>query len=217
MFFSINKLLLAAFAFSTSFAFSMGSKPPANSEQGRWEKMVRDNGGKVVNPSNYSNSGNGFRDFMRDSKVTRFSALEIIEPYNKSAARACGLTQLLPSQSPCLINSALALWAQKIASVAGATPYIRNWYRPTCYNSRVGGASSSDHITARAIDMDFPSQSSRRKAQNWLCSFWKSSLNMQIGLGGDSIHLGAESPHGKRNWYYASYGDSDKGRTCFDN
>lgn len=224
-FMRLNLFFILSLFLLSSFTYALGSKPPndggggggGSSEDARWKSMIRKHGGKVVSTNGYSNSASGFRDYMIDSGVEDFSALQIIEPYNSSAARACGLSNLLPEKQWWVRGAALAIWAQKMSRVIGSRPSIRNWYRPKCYNSRVGGASSSDHITARAIDMDFSSSSSRRKAQNWLCQFWNSSLNMQVGLGGNSIHLGAESPHGKRNWYYDSYGDSDRGRTCFDN
>ncbi len=187
-----------------------------DSETRQWQNILKEHGGKVMNPSKYAENESGFNQYMRDSGLQDHSPLKIITPNNSSAAKRCGYSKLLPPRSEWIRGAALAMWTQRMGRVAGDTPRVRNWYRPTCYNSAVGGAKSSDHIQARAFDLDFSSSSARRKAQNWLCQYWKSSLNMQVGLGGVTIHIGALSPRGKRNWYYGSYGDSDKNRTCFD-
>lgn len=212
-----GSLLLSSptFAMGGGSAGGGGSNSSAG-EKGRWERMIRKYGGSVKRVSSYSNSASGFNRFLRDSGVSHYDAWDLIVPYNSSAARRCGLSVLLPSKSEWVRGAALTLWVEEMGRKAGAFPTVRNWYRPTCYNNAVGGASRSDHIQARAIDVDFATTSQRRRAQNWLCNNWRSSLNMQIGLGGVAIHLGAESPYGKRNWYYSSYRDSDKGRTCFD-
>ena len=153
---------------------------------------------------------------MKESGVTDYDPIQIITPPSAGIAKKCGVNYLLPSQSEWARGAAIALWAQKISAVAGEKPIIANWYRSACYNKSVGGVIKSDHLFARSADLDFKSQTARRKAQAWLCSFWDSKMNMQIGLGGLLIHLGAESEKGKRNWYYATYRDSDKGKTCFD-
>lgn len=201
--------------------YAAGSKPPktpppSSSESQRWQEMIQKFRGKVVNTSAFNSNAQGFQSFLLASGVRKYDASDLIAPYNKSAAKKCGYDVLLPGKEDWQKGAALALWAEDLAAFAGELPVIRNWYRPSCYNSAVGGASKSDHLTARAIDMDFDTATARRKAQKELCRAWNSSLNMQIGLGGQSIHLGAESPLGKRNWYYDTYQDSDKGRSCFD-
>lgn len=185
-------------------------------EGDNWMKMVTRFGGKVRSASRYPNNASGFQQFMLDSGVTEYSAAEIITPGTPELAEKCGIKYLLPSQNLWMRAAGIALWGQALAVVAGEKPNIISWYREPCYNKGVGGATSSDHMTARSMDLDFSSVQARRKAQAWLCQFWKTSLNMQIGLGGSVIHLGAESPRGKRNWYYDTYADKDQGKTCFD-
>ena len=216
-----HTLLVAVITLASQSTFALGSKPPstpppASSETQRWRNMIEDFGGKVVDASRYSQNAQGFQSYLTASGIRNYDAADLIAPYNKSAAKNCGYDVLLPSKEDWVRGAALALWAEDLAHFAGELPIIRNWYRPSCYNSAVGGASKSDHLTARAIDMDFDTLSARRKAQKELCRYWNTSLNMQIGLGGQSIHLGAESPLGKRHWYYDSYQDSDRGNSCFD-
>lgn len=221
-----KSILLAGSILLSTSAFALGGASPgggsggsggsSSGEDGRWERMIRKYGGTVKRASSYSFSASGFNQYLRDSGIEHYDAWDLIVPNSRSAANNCGLNNLLPSRSDWVRGAALTLWVEEASKRAGAFPRIRNWYRPPCYNSAVGGASRSDHIQARALDVDFASSSQRRRAQSWLCSAWRSDLNMQIGLGAVTIHLGAESPYGKRNWFYGSYGDSDKYNTCFD-
>lgn len=185
-------------------------------ESANWDALINRFGGRILNAANYPQTADGFRNFMKDSGVTRFDPIQIITPPSKNIAKKCGITYLLPDRSKWKNGAAIALWAQAIGQVAQEYPVILNWYRNPCYNKAVGGASGSDHLQARSADLDFATEGARRRGQQWLCSFWNSSLNMQVGLGGSVIHLGSQSPRGKRNWYYPTYKDSDLGRTCFD-
>lgn len=185
-------------------------------ENQNWNAIVLEFGGQLRTPSSYKADANGFRQFMIDSGVTEYDPIDIITPPSPDIAKKCGVKYLLPARSEWTKGAAITLWAESIALVAGEKPTILNWYRTPCYNKAVGGVSGSDHISARSADLDFQYDTSRRRAQNWLCKYWKSSLNMQIGLGASVIHLGAQSPRGKRNWFYPSYQDGDIGKTCFD-
>lgn len=186
------------------------------SEQTNWAALINRFGGRVLNAMSYPQSAEGFKNFMKDSGVTGFDPVQIITPPSKDIAKKCGITYLLPDRSKWMNGAAIALWAQAISQVAQETPVILNWYRNPCYNKAVGGATSSDHLQARSADLDFATEGARRRSQHWLCTFWNSSLNMQVGLGGSVIHLGSQSPRGKRNWYYPTYKDPDEGKTCFD-
>ena len=86
---------------------------------------------------------------------------------------------------------------------------IRNWWRPEDYNRQPGvdGASGSDHITATALDLDYASPSLRAKAEEFLRSLQARTpwLNMSLGLGASTTHVGLLSPRGHRQWFYAGY------------
>lgn len=185
-------------------------------ETSNWQVLINRFGGRIQNPTQYTATADGFKNFLTDSGVSEYDPIEIITPVSKDVAKKCGIDYLLPDRSKWPQGAAIALWAQAITQVAQEKPTILNWYRSPCYNKAVGGAKASDHMEARSADLDFVSEAARRRAQNWLCSFWNSSLNMQIGLGGSVIHLGSQSPRGKRNWFYPTYKDSDRGKTCFD-
>ncbi len=185
-------------------------------EGDNWLKLIERFGGRVRSASRYPNNANGFAQYMAESGVTAYDPIEIITPGTPDLAKKCGVTYLLPPQTSWARSVAMALWATKMIPIAGEKPAIISWYREPCYNKGVGGVANSDHASARAMDLDFSNSISRRNVQKWLCQFWDSSLNMQIGLGGSVIHLGSQSPKGKRNWYYETYADSDLGKTCFD-
>lgn len=185
-------------------------------EGDNWLKLISKFGGRIVSASKYANNVSGFVQYMHDSGVIEYDPVEIVTPGTPDLAKKCGVTYLLPAQTSWARSAAITLWATQMIPIAGEKPNIISWYREPCYNKGIGGAGASDHISARSMDIDFATSSGRRKAQKWLCQFWNSSLNMQIGLGGSVIHLGSQSPRGKRHWFYASYEDSDQGKTCFD-
>lgn len=56
----------------------------------------------------------------------------------------------------------IAMGADKAGQ--GKVCRIANWYRPEPYNSRVGGAGRSQHISAGAIDIKFCSRNDRNRA-----------------------------------------------------
>lgn len=199
---------------------SSSKKNPSPSEpQGediQWAKVLEENGGRYQNANWYPDTDAGFERFIHDSGAQYYEASDLIVPHNLRAARRCGITNLRPPQKYWVRGAALLLWVESIGHQVGKYPRIRNWYRSKCYNSMVGGASRSDHLQARAIDIDFSASSQRRSAQNILCKRWRAGKDLQIGLGNVSIHFGIASPYGKRNWFYGSYQDSDRNKTCFD-
>jgi len=179
--------------------------------------------GKIVDPNHYQHSLHGFQNYLQDSGITRFfSAKEMIRANNAVAAKNCGYDKLLPSR--CRWKSAIAqgLLAVQLRKVINegrkASAFsgikIRNWWRPSCYNSKVGGAKSSDHIQARGFDLDFKTPLERAKAQSYICSLYKefSPLNIQVGIGCQTLHIGVGSPKrlgrypkdGSRFWKYGS-------------
>lgn len=185
-------------------------------EGDNWLKLISKFGGKIKSASHYPNTPDGFARYMFDTGVTEYDPIVMITPESTDIAKKCGVKFLLPAQTSWARAAAISLWATAMIPVAGEKPNIISWYREPCYNKAIGGASSSDHMSARSMDIDFSTAEPRRKAQKWLCQFWNSSLNMQVGLGDSVIHLGSQSPRGKRNWYYETYTDSDMGKTCFD-
>lgn len=190
------------------------SKHISRSEWQNWADNIRDSGGRVPAESAYPNTADGFKKYLAYAGASSARAAEMTLPANSSAAKKCGLANMLPNRCLWIRGAALALWADRLAKLTGASTKIRNWNRPSCYNSAVGGAKSSDHIQARSIDLYFSGTTTRRKAQNSLCSLWAAN-NMQVGMGGSMLHIGFQSPAGRRFWYYASYSDNDRNSNCY--
>lgn len=185
------------------------------------DKFILNFGGKVHDPNEYDFTVNGLQEYLTDSNLTQFfNAKEMVRPNKESVARGCGHKNLLPSR--CRWKSAIAqgLLAVKLRSVINEGEKtksgisIRNWWRPNCYNQKVGGAKSSDHIQARGFDLDFKTPTQRAKAQSYICSLYKDegSLSIQVGIGCQTLHVGIGSPKrlnrypsdGSRFWKYGS-------------
>ncbi len=189
-------------------------------------------GGTVTNPLQYAETQAGFQQYLDAVGVTYFAAWEYVEPNNPSVAQGCGYSILLPDRSMWPRAAALGLLADRLRVLVNEPVTLRNWWRPPCYNTGVGGAAGGDHPDGDALDLDFRSARSRADAQRFLCeTYWQTDivapgdiapgsnlnprLNMSIGLGGDTIHLGLLSRNGRRYWRYSSYTSQSNSGTCW--
>ncbi|GEM_PF-647858 len=185
------------------------------------DRMILKFDGKINSPEDYEHSLGGLQRFIEDSGLTKyFTAKEMVKANSQSVARSCNYTNLLPSR--CRWKSAVAqgLLAVELRkeinknSKSNSGISLRNWWRPSCYNSKVGGAKSSDHIQARGFDLDFKTPKQRAVAQAYLCKLYKegSPLSLQVGIGCQTLHIGIGSPKrlsrypsdGSRFWKYGS-------------
>lgn len=179
-------------------------------------------GGTDVDPLQFDETQDGFQAYLDAVGVTYFAAWEYVVPNNAAVAEQCGYTILLPERSWWRKAAALGLLADQLRALVNEPVTLRNWWRPPCYNEGVGGAAGGDHPDADALDLDFMSARSRADAQRYLCDeYWKKDLvgpeeiepgsdlnprlNMSVGLGGVTIHLGLLSRNGRRFWKYSSY------------
>ncbi|WP_372366053.1 D-Ala-D-Ala carboxypeptidase family metallohydrolase [Candidatus Uabimicrobium sp. HlEnr_7] len=189
---------------------------PATISANSFENVIRKLGGSVVKPTMFPKTVDGFQMYLDAVGVRYFSAKEMTRPNHPDIARQCGFNNLLPSHGDWAKGAALALLADKLRALVNEPVKMRNWWRPSCYNEKVGGAKGSDHVQAFAVDLDFRSAKSRAKAQGYLCAnYWSSDLQLSIGLGGVTIHLGILSPKGKRNWKYKSYTKLPNSGNCW--
>ena len=196
------------------------------------EFLIEHFGGTVVDANDYGPDIDSFQMYLDDVGVQHFTALEIAEPYNQAAATMCGYTLLLPENDEWEKAAALALFADVLRELVGEPIFLRNWWRPPCYNDAVGGAAGGDHPDADAFDLDFSSATSRAIAQGFLCDmYWNEDivapedidptsgldprLNLSVGLGGVTIHLGVLSEGGRRFWYYGTYTDEPESSNCW--
>ncbi len=129
--------------------------------------------------------------FLRDSGVTRWSAEELTRPSSPRAAAAAGFDRLIPPLIWWHRFAAMALAAQGLDYRAPNGTQIRNLYRPEPYNTAIGGASESYHVTAGAIDVDFVSRRDREAAELWIRRVYCKQrwLKMGLGVGRKTIHL----------------------------
>jgi hypothetical protein len=184
--------------------------------------LIRHFGGDDVDPMTFPETTDGFQAYLDAVGVRHFSALEYVTPHNLEVAHECGYTILLPERDRWRKGAALGLLADVLRDLVQEPITLRNWWRPDCYNTGVGGEPNGDHPDADALDLDFQSAPSRAAAQRYLCeTYWDRDiltpdeiapgsnldprLNMSVGLGDITIHLGLLSTNGRRFWKYASY------------
>jgi hypothetical protein len=194
--------------------------------------LIEHFGGTAANAFDYDDDVMGFQAYLDDVGVQYFSANEIVTPNSPSAAAQCGYMILLPTRGEWEKIGALALMADQLRALVGEPVLMRNWWRPDCYNELVGGAAGGDHPDADAVDLDFQSATSRAAAQQYLCNnYWAEDivpaediapgsdldprLNMSVGLGGVTIHLGVLSANGRRFWKYGSYTQEPDSGSCW--
>lgn len=100
---------------------------------------------------------------------------------------------LIPPRSTWGLGIELIKIAQEVSITSNVEIcQIRNWYRPEPYNSRVDGGSSSQHLVAQAIDIDFCSNPGRNKALQ-VMKRRRTDTGMPRGIGtyvgGHTIHI----------------------------
>lgn len=177
-----------------------------------FERAIRHFGGKVVNTAYYTESVTGFEQYLRASGVRLLTAEQMTRPHHPEVASALGYRNFLPRREWWPRGAALALLAEKIQRVTGEPLTLRNWWRPEAYNRdwRIEGAKKSDHLTAHSIDLDYPSAESRLRAERWLHTLSKEQrwLELSLGLGPRTTHIGIHSPHGGREWRYPAHATS---------
>ncbi|BBM85965.1 D-Ala-D-Ala carboxypeptidase family metallohydrolase [Candidatus Uabimicrobium amorphum] len=189
---------------------------PASVRANTFENAIRQLGGSAVKSTMFPKTVDGFQMYLDAVGVRYFSAREMTRPNHPDKAKQCGFDNFLPPHEDWPKGAALALLADKMRALVNEPVKMRNWWRPSCYNSKVGGAKGSDHVQAFAVDLDFRSAQSRAKAQAYLCqNYWSGDLQLSVGLGGVTIHLGILSPKGKRSWKYSSYTKLPNSGNCW--
>ncbi|MCU1274545.1 MAG: hypothetical protein JWO48_1976 [Bryobacterales bacterium] len=208
------KAILCLFVLATPGVFAAStprsnSSQPGNPESGLFSRAIQHFGGQVVDPAQFTNNLDGFERYLAASGVRAFNARELTHPNHPEVAAKFGFTSFLPPQSWWPRGVALALLAQNLEHRVGEPVSIRNWWRPPAYNRdpKIGGAERGDHLGAFSIDLDYLSSRTRRRAEQWLHSLARSQqwLQLSLGLGDRSTHIGILSPRGHREWHYPSY------------
>ncbi len=159
-------------------------------------------------------SRDDFENYLFDFGIEFFTIDEVVTPHKKSKAKQAGFTELVPP---------LHLWPWSLLVLrvgdlmrdhVGNSIRIRNLYRPMSYNRLVATSGiKSDHPNACSGDFDFSSTDDRRAAEQLVRELSRDhpGLEISLGLGGKTLHVGIMSPKGKRHWFYKSYKDKRVG------
>ena len=161
-------------------------------------------------PSGQENSIPGLERYLDAYGVGRyFNIDEITGPRDKEKAEGCGYVFFVPPVHTFpLLASAVAL-ADILRGASGAPVTMRNSWRPQSYNSAVSSSGiDSDHPNACAVDLDFSSEAAHAKALavlNGIAYVSGRELQLSVGIGAITLHVGVLSPRGARFWTYDSF------------
>lgn len=181
----------------------------APSNQDVYGRTIIELGGRPANAMTYPQTVAGFQSYLTACGVTTISAAEMTHPNHPEVAVRHGYHDFLPPQTWWSRGAALGLLTQKLEAVVGNQIHLRNWWRPAAYNNDpvVGGAKDGDHPSATAIDLDYRSVGDRMRAEAFLRSLARRDgwMQLSLGLGAQTTHVGIGSPRGHREWHYAGW------------
>ncbi len=187
-----------------------------------YERIIPYLGGTIISPYKliYTQDQKGFDKYLQDVGVRHFKAHEVIKSNHPNHLQTCKLKDLLPPKNCWMRSATLLLMADKIRRAINFPLSIESHYRPACYNEKIGGATDSDHIIAKAVDLVPFNKNSltdnerfelRKKMQQVICDeFWfDPALRASAGFGHRKVHLGIDSPRQRttlgRVWTYPAY------------
>ena len=158
----------------------------------------------------------GFEGVLDALPLRYFRCREILSPHRKQIARELGYGERFDVPEAMWRNGiTILLIADKIRHAVGHPVQMRNFYRPADYNKAVGGSENSDHIEARAVDLDFATAADRMFAQGFVRGLADAfpSSGWGLGIGMRSLHVGIGRTRGSgRIWYYDSFPSSERKR-----
>lgn len=176
---------------------------------GGFDRAIRFFGGNTIDPRAFSSTVEGFQQYLTAVGVRGISAAGLTRPNHPEVAARHGFHGFLPPQNWWPRGAALALLTERLEKVAGEAVTIRNWWRPSAYNTdpAVAGAKNGDHPTANAFDLDYSSATARAKAEEALRSLRTGApwLQLSLGLGARTTHVGMLSARGSREWHYPGW------------
>ena len=182
------------------------AKQEKEKEMNKFELIIQRFNKKIVDPENFDQTIEGFQEYLNETGIKFVSAKEMCTPHHPQIASDLGYAAFVPEKGWWVRGAALAALFDHLRAKLGKPITVRNWWRPAEYNAKVGGAKGSDHVGAYAFDMDFKTKKDRQQVEEVLEGFYKDpDLQMSLGLGGYTIHLGLCSEKGNRRWYYDSY------------
>ena len=148
--------------------------------------------------------------YLKRFGIKNFSVSEVITPRDKRKARSVGFKEFI-SPAHLWPWTVVVLKLGELMREAVKKPIkCRNLYRPFPYNKLVAKSGiESDHPNACGGDFDFPTSNDRRIAEAVIRTWARVNplLEMSMGAGKKTLHVGALSPKGSRTWFYDSYPD----------
>lgn len=88
----------------------------------------------------------------------------------------------------------LAIELDKIREEWGSPVLVTSWYRPPSVNSSVGGASNSQHLFGRGVDIRPVNPASLARFQAWVDQHWFGALGYGARRG--FVHLDTRNGKG---------------------
>lgn len=182
------------------------------------EKQLLDSGNALglsetfLNVSDYLPGEKADLDrYINDYGIQFFSINEVVRPHRPNDALRAGYTELI---------APIHLWpwvmlvlriGDLMREEVGRGIKLRNVYRPMSYNKLVAASElESDHPNACSGDFDFKSIDDRRTAEVLIRGLHSNhpQLEISLGMGARTLHVGVMSPMGQRSWFYDSYTDN---------
>ncbi len=137
--------------------------------------------------------------------VVYFSADEVTTPNHRGLARDLGWEYLVPPVQLWPWVALVVRVSDLLRESVGRAVRMRNLWRPLNYNEAVRGSPRGDHPDACGVDLDFSSHEDQRVAEGVIRSLYpRAELQLSVGLGRTSLHVGVLSLRGHRRWFYGS-------------
>lgn len=138
-----------------------------------------------------------------------FTVTEICRPNNLKKAGDAGYLHLCPPVHVWPAVAILAAIADRLRRAAKSPVKWRNGWRPQSYNCQVAKSGiDSDHPNGCGVDLDFRGKSEHDRALwtlNGIAAIAGAQLDLSVGVGGVTLHIGVFSPKGARHWTYPSW------------
>lgn len=151
-----------------------------------------------------------FADYLGEHDIRYFSHREVVTPNHPDRARQAGYDDLTPPRHLWPWAVLVLTLGDALREAVGSPVTLRNLYRPMSYNRLVASSGiRSDHPNGAGGDYDFGSVAERRTAEAEIrrIAAEHAELQVSLGLGARTLHVGCLSPQGSRSWYYDSYSD----------
>ena len=165
-------------------------------------------GMKHADWNRYDPTESSFYRYLKHIGVKYFGKSDkLTVPHNKAKARKVGYESFLPPRYLWPLAAIVLRLGDFCREGVGRSVAIRNLWRPQPYNKLVAKSGiNSDHPNVCGADFDFKTPGDRKIAQGiiFALAYAFPELQISVGIGYKTLHVGALSPKGKRQWIYKS-------------